>query len=295
MPHEDSKIYSNTRLQESLKFASQALEHRDISPRTERIYRRFQVEINAALLATSNEERLKKIACVVAFEKLIANTYNFQPENFGHGADVRADLLTLRQMQYLARYGDCVKIVVNNERIEELSSRHRWTELSATLKEEGYNLMKVMKDPYGSSTKHYSFPMLHAIKLACNAMGYDMNLVKYSIHLYVQRNLSFHRDLEDLVAQGDFPVLANMLYRDLRDLRCVFSSFTSGTDILSLSGIMTRLIKALFDTSVDMDYPNAWIATPELVNVYRKANQKTPGQSNVFAEVIEAAAKKEEQ
>ena len=246
VPHEDSKAYSTTRLQESLSFASQALEHRDISPRTERIYRRFQVEINAALLATSKEERLKRIGRVMAFEKLFAEKYYLQPQNFGQGANVRADLLALREMQYLARYGVHMQIITSDLRNyissnktpgwETSSSHHRWTAISQRLKDEEETFRKWLEGSNNSFADHV-YPIFRAIQSACESMGYDFENVRWSIHNYAKRKHTFHKDLDDSISEGKFNTMAQALYADLCEVSCVFFKVMSRSDCLKLSGL----------------------------------------------------------
>ncbi len=283
MPERDPGSYSGERLLRSLEFASTVLARRDISPRTEKYYRMFKEVLIDALEAKTPEEKLTRVRGVEVFERVINDKAFLQPRTFSENMEMEDALLQLRELQYLARYRDYVKVITGQVRLhagktrfagwETLSGKHQWIEISQRLKKEEYDLAQAMKEPWGTETK-YSYSTMRAIDTACEGMGYDPKMVKWSIHTYAKSNATFHKDLDHLVSNGLFHDLAAVLYHDLRDIYCVFSETRSQTDLDYLERVIKAQIDRWFNTSVNPDNPQTWYPTPELVATYDKAKEK---------------------
>lgn len=229
-------------------------------------------------------------------------TGSFSKSQAWSPSELKSAIRELREIQYLARYGDYVTIVVDRERVytkttqtegwEEISTESRWQEISTKLREEENELMKAVMGPYEFS-RNGSYPTRRAIRTACTAMGYDMDTVQYAIHTYAARNFAFHRDIDDAVAQGDFNLVAHMLYGDLAELRRVFSASNSETDIQRLSSIIEILIPEWFDITPNPKKPSVWRAKDALIDAYHRAQKTPPGQSQVTAEAIAKGQRQE--
>jgi hypothetical protein len=116
--------------------------------------------------------------------------------------------------------------------------------------------------------------MTIAVEAACEGMGFDKKLVKWSIYTYAKRNATFHKDLDHLISNGLFNELARALYHDLRDIYCVFSETRSQTDLEYVEYIVQTQIDRWFDTSDDPDNPQTWLATKALKDAFHKAKDK---------------------
>lgn len=283
MPENSSHAYSNARLRQSLNFALTALDRRDISPRSEKYYNHFRNEVTAALDAETRFERLKQIGKVIAMEHLIVTTPHLKPENFSRASEVKAALLELREMQYLARYGDYLEITAGQVRLhagasklpgwETISGKYQWTEIWQMLEAEEVRFMEAEEGSLRPSVDG-PYPMHLAIKNACTSMGYDFDFIKWSIHTYVKRNVTFHEDLEGLIARRKFIQLAHALFQDLRDIWWVFSESRSQTNLKHLEAVILDHIDCWFDCSLDRENPEAWIVRRALSDASRKARQK---------------------
>jgi hypothetical protein len=262
----------------------------------------FREEITRALEAKTPEEKLTRVHEIEVFERVINDKAFLQPRTFSENMEMEDALLRLRELQYLARYGDYVKIVTGQVRLhagetrfagwETLSGKHQWIEISQRLKKEEYDLDKAVKGPWEKEPK-YSYDTIIAIETVCEGMGYDPELVKWSIHTYAERNATFHKDLDHLITKGAFTQLAEALYRDFRDIYCVFSETRSQTDLKYLECVIKAQIDRWFDTSLAPDNPLAWLPKKELMDAYTKAVKKASDQK--AKEERESAPKLSEQ
>ena len=291
MPETNWTDYSDDRLKQSLSFARAVVNHQEVSPRSELLYSQFMNEIAAALFAKTENERAYRVGTVAAMEICIHKTYEHKPENFSWGLDVKSAILELREMQYLARYGDCTKIVVGSWRFdsfttktvgwERISEKNPWTDISKNLRAEEAEMVR----SYDSSTCDL-YPTYLSIMRACNSMGYNFELVRWSIHTYAKRNFTFHKEIEDLIAQGKFSALANVLFYDVKEVRRVFSKYKSQTNVERLVDVIETMITRWFNTFPDLQNPNTWLAKEVLVEAYQQAQQKKDGQPNASTSLV---------
>lgn len=294
VPEESLEAYSNARLRESLNFALEVLNLRNISPRSERFYSLFRDKIIAALDAETRHERLTEKEGVATIEQMLFNTYYHQPKYFGRASEVRAALLELREMQYLARYGDYVNIGVGRVRIhagasklpgwETISGNYRWSDISRRLKAEEEALHRSCGHPADGP-----YPMFLAISDACWSMGYDFDFVRWSIHHHARRNLTSPKGLEDLIVRGGPFLLSKALFYDLKDVWCVFSESRSQTLVEHLKAVIQNHIDLWFNSSLDPKTPGLWISSGELYDAYQKARE-----NKAYARMAEEEREEEE-
>lgn len=259
------------------------LARRDISPRTEKYYSLFKDEISRALNAKTPEEKLKSAGGVEAMERVITETAFLRPGSFSQTMEMETALIQLRELQYLARYGDYMKIVTGKVHLhggktkyegwKTLSGQRQWTEIAEIMEKEQDVLAASMRSEWSPSTKS-KYPVLTAVENASRDLGFDPGMVKWSIHTYAARNAAFHKDLEILAAKGSFGRLAAVLYHDLRDIYCVFSETRSETHLRYLEQVIRIQIDSWYDTSDHPDIPESWIPKQELRDILRKATDK---------------------
>lgn len=112
------------------------------------------------------------------------------------------------------------------------------------------------------------------INTACEQMGFDLEITKWSIKMYAERNEAFHTDFEYFTTTGEFTQYAKVLHDDLRSIYCTFSATRSPIDRQYLAQIIQGEIDRLFDTRLNPEAPATWIPKYCLMEAYRKANEK---------------------
>lgn len=61
-------------------------------------------------------------------------------------------------------------------------------------------------------------PTTSAVMEACMAIGINFSRVIQAIHTYAARNYNPHNPINNLIAAGNFPEIANTIYNDLAEL-----------------------------------------------------------------------------
>lgn len=273
VPGQSMETYSGARLRESLRFALKVLDRRqDMSPGVERFYSRFRDAITDALDAETGPERIARLMTVARMEHFIVDRHHLQPQKFGRSWEVRTALLELREMQYLARYGDYVNMGVGHVRIhagasklpgwECISGKYPWSDISRRLRAEEVALHRSGDQPWNGP-----YPTFLAISDGCWSMGYDFDFVRWSIHHYAKKKPTFQTGLECLIRCGG---TSSALFHDLKDVWCVFSETRSQTQIEHLRAVIQNHIDLWFDSSCDRDKPDRWLPTEEFYDAWRK-------------------------
>ena len=288
IPEAKAKSYTDERLQQSLVYAEKFLKQRNISPRAELFMDYYKQTIKDALSAETPAERKDYATEVLVLEKLIQLEGFLKPLKTVEQAELEDQLLQLREMQYLARYGDYLKIIparirnhASTQKIqgwELTSANHQWVETAdAILKEEE---RRKKADRLGSRMKDEGLPTTMTIVFACRDLGLSENTAVWSIKEYATRNRQSPRSIDNLKEQGLFPQLAEALCADRNDLESVFS-IKSTTDIEHLREIIQAEIDHYFvNTHRFFDTPSVWGASEALMKVYRDA-QASNGSSSL--------------
>ena len=116
-PEVSPSLYTKERLQQSLVYAERCLKRREISPRSELFMQLYKEELKDALEAETIEQREKHAMMVMAEERLIQDKGFLRPLKSAYTAELEDQLLQLREIQYLQRYGDYLKIVPTRLRL----------------------------------------------------------------------------------------------------------------------------------------------------------------------------------
>ncbi len=282
VPEASPSLYTRERLQQSLVYAERCLKRRDISPRSELFMQLYKEELKDALKAETTEQRENHAMMVMAEERLIQDKGFLQPFKSAQSAEMEDQLLQLRELGYLVRYGDYMKIIPTRLRLH--ASKHKlenwlsisgnlyWSRISVTLREEEEAREKAVR--IGSELSKLSMPTTAAVYVACADLGISEELALWSIEEYGTRNRKVHRDLDDLKREGEFSLLASILWADRNELSSTFSMVKTETDITHLRGIIQSEIDTWFDTSDNPNHPAVWIPAPALRQFYRDALQK---------------------
>lgn len=116
-------LYTRERLQQSLVYVEWCLKHRDISPRSELFMQLYKEELKDALMAETTEQREDHALMIIAEERLIQDKGFLRPLKSAHRAELEDQLLQLRELQYLKRYGDYTKIIPTRFRLH--ANKHK--------------------------------------------------------------------------------------------------------------------------------------------------------------------------
>ena len=278
-PEKDIAAYDVPRLQQSLIFVETVLAKRDITPRSETFYELFKESIKDAMRTKGSQETQVKAAEWVAKFEFLANSNDFLVFRLSPDQQILQDeILKLRELQYLLRYGDYMKVLPNKVRAyasehstknwQLISGKHQWTDVSANIRKEEEKEKEAQRKGQEWIGKFDSVRI--AIGIACDDLGVDEQEVVWAIHNYAKRNEVAHNDFEKLKGSGDFVRLAHTLYADLHDLRCTFSSFDPENDIGKLESFIQQEIDWCFDVR-DPDDCKSWVIKDQLFRFYQQA------------------------
>lgn len=266
-PEEDLRKYTYERLQSGLVYAQSCLK-RNISPRSELFLHLYKQEVKDAMTITNEEAKQKHLKLVAVQETLIVEKDYLRPLE-GRNMNLMNELLHLREVQYMTRYGDYLKIIPNqipaavdkkkSEDWELIGKSRFWTEIAEELKQEA-----ISKDSYKTTV---------IIRKACLDLAISAELAFWSIREYGDRNSNLHRDLDTLKKEGKFPTLAKILFTDLHELSMIFSVVKSETDIGSLESTIQQQIDLHFDC-IDQEEPDTWVPTSYLVEIFKAARDE---------------------
>ncbi|KAI4133215.1 MAG: hypothetical protein LQ347_002247 [Umbilicaria vellea] len=283
IPEASPSLYTTERLQQSLVYAERCLKRRDISPRSELFMQLYKEELKDALEAETIEQRENHAMMIMAEERLIQDKGFLRPLKSADRVELEDQLLQLRELQYLTRYGDYMKIVPTRLRLhaskhktenwELISGNRYWSRIAAILLDEEEARKKAVLT--GVGIDKVRLPTTAAVYVACSDLGISGELALWSIQEYGTRNREVHRDLNDLKIAGEFPLLASSLCADRDELSSTFSSIKSETDITHLKAIIQDEIDEWFEDTIDNpNHPAAWAPSMALRQFHKDAVQR---------------------
>lgn len=170
-------------------------------------------------------ERRKKemLSEIRQYEKEISDSGWVKAEGSKDYHKLQSQLLYLRRLHYYARYGDYAgrlshrvrqgAIVHKVKGWDMLSGAQQWTKISEQIKQESsaWNNCAVTKD-------REAHPTTSVVMEACMAIGTEFSNMIRAIHTYAARNHNLHNPINNLVAEGNFPEIANTICDDLAEL-----------------------------------------------------------------------------
>ena len=184
------------------------------------------------------------------------------------------EILALRRLAYLARYGDYFAQETNRLRraANELeftteesknmaplrNKETKWTEISRALKQEESTWKK-----HGTTRGLDRVRNYHNIHLVCGKLGIDLDESVQSIHLYAERNEQVHCGLLTLIVGRKWSKLAKTLSTDLNDLDSLVPA-GSLREYTYTKTLLTSLIGRYFQT-LDPNDTDTWVPTAECI------------------------------
>lgn len=117
-------------------------------------------------------------------------------------------------------------------------------------------------------TKERKFhPTTSAVRETCMAIGTDFPRMIRAIHTYAARNDNLHSPIHNLVAEGNFPEIANTIYDDLAELGNIMS-VEMYEEEQYMRAVLLELRDAWFKIRERGDYeimPFTWIPKQALI------------------------------
>jgi hypothetical protein len=169
-PEQDLKEYTYGRLQSGLVYAERCMK-RNICPRSELFYYIYKQGVKDAMTTTNVAEKMEHIKLVAAQEIFIEKKDYLKPLDTKY-AKLQEELLHLRELQYMARYGDYLKIIPNQiracaksmkfENWETIGQNSFWTDIAQIIREE--------------SLSDDSYKTTSAVRRACFDLGISPGL-----------------------------------------------------------------------------------------------------------------------
>jgi hypothetical protein len=224
-----------------------------------------------ALNTTDEEERLSLIATMRIFEESIATKTWLQGTANPEAQSIQDRILTLKKLEFNARYGDYVGRLCSDLRnrtaklkIEGyalLSGERRWTQISQILDSEARSVEKYRGSP--TAKDRPSTETTDAVYLGCTELGLNPELTLWAIRQYARRNEMMHCSLDDLIKDQSYSEVAIQLARDRDELPRIVPLEECETEN-NMRTIIEALIQEWFDTSENSEKAQAWLATKEL-------------------------------
>ncbi|KAL6411504.1 hypothetical protein AUP68_05220 [Ilyonectria robusta] len=238
LPLDDISEYTQARLKDGLAFVdhTQRNKKRKISPLSSHCLTLYQSAIKASLLGedVSPDEYDHLLATIFTYEKdIYTNKFLRDPLGSDICSTMVERLAELRRYEFATRYGDHMQAVCDElkskvqvekpQHFEDIRVWNRfWTNINADLKQEHEDWVKWgFRSPYVSNKQ---VKTTLCVFNACNHMGLSFYHVLQAIQLYAGQNNLFHKSILRYIENGEWCRLAEMLFRDLRDLPVVTPS-----------------------------------------------------------------------
>lgn len=215
---------------------------------------------------------------------------------------LQSQLLYLRRLHYYARYGDCagrlshqVRQAAADHKVEGwemLSGAQQWTVISEWINQESAAWKNC------GITKDRKFhPTTSAVMETCMAIGTDFPKMIRAIHTYAARNDNLHNPINNLIAKGNFPEIANTIYDDLAELGNIMSVEMCEEEQF-MQAVLLELRDAWFKIREEGEYERmsfTWIPKQALISEWeaiQDAAVKKEANQAIQAHAIANGAKK---
>ena len=196
--------------------------------------------------AEITEQRENHAMMVMAEERLIQDKGFLEPLKSAQRAKLEDQLLQLRELQYLNRYGDYMKIIPTRLRLHAskhksenwqlISGENYWSQIAVNLGEEEEARKEAVR--VGAALEKVKCPLPVRFTWPALILEYPGNSPYGPYRGMASATVKVHRDLNDLKREGVFPLLASILCADRNDLSSTFSLIKSETDITHLRMII---------------------------------------------------------
>ncbi|MCJ1377854.1 hypothetical protein MMC17_000950 [Xylographa soralifera] len=260
VPRPEKKLsdYTDGRIRQSLQFAEQYLKYRRLTPNSARMVAQYKKASKAALLADEDSIKKTHIVEIRTFDKLFSQT-PFLRQKIPEPVDLQQEMLKLRRLMYLARYGDYLNAALKKIRyvsgeikttgFEALSAEYQWSDTAAAIRDErkedaDWNMIPKNETIAG-------LRVTTAVAVVREGLGIRPEPIFWAIQQYAERNTAFHTNLRTLIDKCAWAELAVLLKRDLNELPSVI--FPKDEQDLKL---MRALLESIRDEWFDIAGPD---------------------------------------
>ncbi|MCJ1403018.1 hypothetical protein MMC11_006240 [Xylographa trunciseda] len=267
-PKREEKIsdYTDARIRQSLQFAVYRLNHRRLTPNSERIIEQYKKDSKAALLAEDTGDRNKHIGAIQSFESLLS-IQPFLREEDPELVKFQQEILKLRRFMYLARYGDYFSVQVTKirclsgdnetEGYETLSAQYQWTKIAKSIREETAEKADWTVLPRNNTVANLR--VTSAVRIACNGLGIKIEPIFWAIQQCAKRNTAVYDDIQSTLDKCQWSDLARKLKQDLDELPAVVSP-KDEQDLKHLRSILEEIRDEWFDIAgPNPEDPSTWL------------------------------------
>ena len=249
------------------------------SPLTKTSLKIYQAACNTYLLAAesnfANVDRKAICKEIQEYEDAFNKRYHMEIEKDQQIEEMKKELVGLRKIQLLARYGDYLAMICNelqtaseaNKLVDAaLMGTGKWAAIAKRAESE----LAQMKDrndlELGPWISKNGQPLrtLSAIEEASRKAGIAFLPALYAVTQYGERNLLVHRDFKSMIKAGHFNELAEVLHADLTDIPAVFEDKEMQHRAF-LTAILDKIIAQWYDRISPFEAtPAAWRPKNEL-------------------------------
>jgi hypothetical protein len=301
VPEDDPAHYTFPRMEKSLAFAHGFM-WRNISPRARLFLSLVKAEVKEAMHAETYDEIFTYAKRIMILDRLVRSMDFWRPSPRPQNVvEMEQEILKLRQIQYVARYGDYLEFLPTRIRAhasktrfegsDVFTERSYWTPIAAEIRHED----ELLEEQYrlGDSQSPVNGRYHLAIGNACHSLGISRELVLLSVKEYGDRNSEVHRDLGDLRKAGKFHILAKILFTDREELCLTFPVAKSTEDIDALR----EIIQDQIDTWFVCHYPDehqSWYPNQALLDVEEQERLRLEQQEQKQAKAEQCTRDREE-
>ncbi|MCJ1393983.1 hypothetical protein MMC18_006860 [Xylographa bjoerkii] len=230
-PENDPSKYTEERVRAGKEYATRRLNSktRRPSPNLEKLLCVYLLACEKVLEDVEEgqlESDLEAISEVRQYElEMSENNWSAAAGGSAASQQLQEDLVELRRLQYIARYGDYTKIMAHRVRKaakehktedwEEISGRVSYLDLAELLHKEEKDF-----DKYGSKPAQGQVGNSQAVHAACTSASIDFNQTRNAIYVYGGRCNAVHNKIFEL-AEESWSDAAQILFHDLMDLSSV--------------------------------------------------------------------------
>lgn len=280
-PEADPVLYTEKRLTRGIDYVTARRAERVVSNPTNNLLTLYDQACHAAIAELQDGREPEEIGHLldeVRHYELEMSNKHWAIKVLSHREEEMVErLLSLRKTTFHARYGDYFSQIAKKLRSTAwtyktdhwkfLVSQPYWTVISTKLKEE-----KKYWDRNGS-TYPDEVPVTLSIFEACKYLSVDYACMFTVIHLYAERNATFHRGLDEAIEAKQYNKIAQWLYQDLKELPNLVPLHWEAEESAMKSALLA-LRDMWFDISEAPEEPLSWGATTELKNVAKSHKQK---------------------
>ncbi|KAM0796658.1 hypothetical protein BDR22DRAFT_892978 [Usnea florida] len=210
-------------LKARIEYGNKLRKNRDITPRTMRFIQWWKDRCAAMLEAAPfHKKKIQKEVEILDDE--MASRYEKIHGHEGLCHTLVEQFNAMAEIRMMTEYGDYLAYTYSGLKAEEMNDMIRkidkldWQAVAETIKQEEDTLADEKRRRVDTSPT----PYLDEIAKAANGLGYQVDMIRYQILAYADRNNFCHSGLKVMIQEGLFQQLAERIMEDKRALVNIF-------------------------------------------------------------------------